>query len=105
MKKLVTLLTVCSLALAGSYALVSAGQAEDIYRKCKGCHGADGSKVPPGSSEQYVVKGKSKDVLLKAMHGYVDGTYGGSKAVIMKAQLKTLSDAEIEALAEYMAAF
>jgi len=46
-----------------------------------------------------VVNTLTKDEIKKALHGYKDGTYGGSMKTIMKGQAGGLSDAQIEAIA------
>lgn len=82
-------------------AAVQASDGADLYKRCKGCHGADGSK-PQG---EFVIKGKSADQLEAAMLGYKAGTYGGERKAIMVSQLGKLSDEEIRMLAEHMAGF
>jgi cytochrome c-type protein NapB len=64
---------------------------------CAGCHGANFEKKAMGVSK--VVNTLTKDEIKKALHGYKDGTYGGSMKTIMKGQAGGLSDAQIEAIA------
>lgn len=86
-----------SLATAG-------GNAEAIYVKsCKGCHGAGGEKLAPGSERP--IKGMTLEELKSSLAGYKSGTYGGPKKSIMERVMKRLSDEEVEALAEYTASF
>lgn len=86
----------------GAFATAQA-DGRSVYAKCIGCHGVDGTKAALGASPP--VKGQSADELEKKMHGYVDGSYGGSKKVIMVNMLKKLSPEEIREVAEYMAEF
>ncbi len=68
------------------------------YAKCVACHGANGEKVALGKSK--IIKDMSKEDFIKAMKGYKDGTYGGAMKGVMKGQVATLSDADIEAIAD-----
>lgn len=71
-----------------------------LYQVCSGCHGVDGSKVALGKSQ--VIKGWGAKKISDALHGYKNGTYGGAMKGLMGAQASKLSDAQIEALAEYI---
>ena len=64
---------------------------------CAGCHGASFEKKAMGVSE--VVNTLTKDEIKTALHGYKDGTYGGSMKALMKGQVAALDDAAIEAIA------
>ncbi|WP_455755760.1 c-type cytochrome [Sulfurimonas sp.] len=88
MKKMIVLL-----AMLGLSSLAMA----DAYKKCAGCHGADGSKVALGKSK--VISNMSKADIVAAMKGYQAGTYGGAMKGLMKAQAKGLSAADIDAIA------
>ena len=88
MKKVVVFLAVLglsSVAMAGSYA------------KCAGCHGQTGEKKALGKSK--VIKDMTKAEITAALHGYKDGTYGGPMKGLMKGQVKSLSEADITAIA------
>lgn len=67
------------------------------YAKCVVCHGANGEKVALGKSK--IIKDMSKADFIAAMKGYQDGTYGGAQKAVMAAQVKGLTDADIEAIA------
>jgi len=67
------------------------------YQKCVGCHGANGEKVALGKSK--VIKDMTKAEIITAMKGYKDGSYGGPMKGLMKGQSVSLSDADIEAIA------
>ena len=65
---------------------------------CIGCHGANFEKKAMGVSK--VVKDMSKEDIVKALKGYKDGSYGGSMKALMKSQVASLSDADINAIAD-----
>ncbi|WP_104698025.1 MULTISPECIES: c-type cytochrome [unclassified Helicobacter] len=94
MKKLVLLMAfgIASLCLADAPA---------VFKKCQACHGPTGQKLAPGSKA--TIAGLSKEKLLEDLKGYKAGTAdnGGNKK-IMYAQMKNVSDEDIEALAEYI---
>jgi len=67
------------------------------YAKCVACHGANGEKVALGKSK--VMKDMTKAEIMTSLKGYKDGTYGGPMKGVMIPQVKSLSDADIEAIA------
>ncbi len=93
MKKIVTIGLLASLMTTS---LLADGVA--AYKKCVGCHGANGEKVALGKSK--IIKDMSKNELAIALMGYQKGTYGGAMKALMKGQVKGLSKADIDALAE-----
>lgn len=64
---------------------------------CVGCHGAAFDKTALGKSK--VVKDMAKEDIVAALKGYKAGTYGGAMKAVMKGQVASLSDADIEAIA------
>ena len=64
---------------------------------CAGCHGANFEKHAMGKSK--IVKDMSKEEIVKALKGYKDGSYGGAMKGLMKGQVASLSDTDIEAIA------
>ncbi len=86
MKKVLLLTTIFACILAAS-----------PYQKCVGCHGANGEKAALGKSK--VIKDMTKAEIVTAMKGYKDGSYGGPMKGLMKGQAVSLSDADIEAIA------
>ncbi|MBZ4644362.1 MAG: cytochrome c [Deferribacteres bacterium] len=76
---------------------------EALYGKCKGCHGADGSKKAYGVANP--LKGQSQEDIINKLNGYKNGTYGGAQKNIMANQVKNLSDTDIKSLAEYISKF
>lgn len=74
--------------------------AAKIYSACAGCHGADGSKAALGKSQ--IIKGWDAQKTADALKGYKTGAYGGAMKGLMRGQVSKLSEAEIQALAEYI---
>ncbi len=68
------------------------------YKKCAGCHGANGEKVALGKSK--IINQMSKADIVAAMNGYKDGSYGGPMKGVMKGQVASLGDADIQAIAD-----
>lgn len=72
-----------------------------LYAKCTGCHGIDGKTKALGKSE--VISGQTKEDLIVKMNEYKAGTRNVSgMGSLMKAQMATLSDADLEAIALYL---
>lgn len=68
------------------------------YAKCVACHGTNGEKVALGKSK--IIKDMTKTEIISALNGYKDGSYGGAMKTLMKGQVTSLSDADIQAIAE-----
>ena len=64
---------------------------------CKGCHGASFEKKAMGKSKE--VNKMSKADIVTALKGYKDGSYGGAMKGMMKGQVASLSDADMDAIA------
>jgi cytochrome c len=92
MKKIVTIGLLASLMTTS---LLADGAA--AYKKCAGCHGANGEKVALGKSK--VIKDMGKKELADALVGYQKGTYGGAMKSLMQGQVKGLSKADIDGIA------
>jgi len=91
MKNLITKVAVGALLVtASSYAASTAA--------CIGCHGQSFEKKAMGKSK--IVKDLSKEDIVKALKGYKDGSYGGAMKAMMKGQVASLSDADMEAIAD-----
>ncbi|HIQ28147.1 MAG TPA: c-type cytochrome [Sulfurovum sp.] len=72
-----------------------------VYAKCAGCHGVDGKTKALGKSG--IVAGQSSTDLATALVEYKAGTRNvAGMGMLMKGQVASLSDAEIEAVATYM---
>lgn len=71
------------------------------YDKCKGCHGDDGKTVALGKSA--VIGGQSKEAIIASMNAYKEGTKNeAGMGALMKGQAASMSDENIEAVAEYL---
>ena len=77
--------------------ITSTASLADAYQKCVACHGANGEKVALGKSK--VIKDMSKADIEASLLGYQNGTYGGPMKGLMKGQVKSLSAADIAAIA------
>lgn len=75
----------------------------DLYIKCAACHGKNGEKKALGTSQ--IIKGWSVEQTVSALKGYKNKTYGGSMKTVMTSQVVTLSDEDIESLAQLIATF
>lgn len=91
MKRTIKLLAMGS--LIGASSLYAASVAA-----CAGCHGQHFEKKAMGVSK--VVKDMSKADIVAALKGYKAGTYGGAMKGIMVGQAKSLSEADIAAIAD-----
>ncbi len=94
MKKLALLLS-----LAGAISLFASDGA-GLYKKCASCHGAKGEKKALGKSAP--IAGWDVAKTTGALKGYKDGSYGAAMKGLMKGQVTSLSDADIDALATYI---
>ncbi len=71
------------------------------YAKCAGCHGKDGKTKALGKSA--VIAGQPKADLVKKMKEYKAGTRNvAGMGSLMKGQVASLSDADIDAIATYI---
>jgi len=71
-----------------------------IFSKCIGCHGKSAELAALRKSK--IIKGWSADKVVHALNGYTDGTYGGTMKGVMKSQIKSLSQDDINAVAKYI---
>ena len=93
MKKVISSIAVVTL-------LGISAHATQLYTKCAACHGEKGEKVSLGKS--LVIKDMSKEAFVSAMKGYKDGSYGKEQKALMKPQVATLNDAQIEEIANFI---
>jgi cytochrome c553 len=91
---------VLGIAVLGATSLLAADGAA-LYKKCAGCHGANGEKAALGKSQ--IIKGWDAQKTVDSLQGYKDGTYGGAMKGVMKGQVASMSDEDIKAVAEYIA--
>jgi len=80
---------------------VMADEGADLFKKCAACHGAQGEKAALGKSK--IIKDLGVAGVTTALKGYKDGSYGGPMKGMMKGQVTTLTDAQITAIASYIA--
>lgn len=91
-----------AMALAGATSLMAADGAA-IYAKCVGCHGANAEKAALGKSA--IIKGQDAALTVEALKGYKAGTLNkNGMGGLMKGQVAALSDEDMQAVAEYIAA-
>ena len=69
-----------------------------VNSKCKSCHGKDGAK---GKGKFPNLAGQHADYLVKQLQDYKSGA---RKNGTMKGQAKKLDDAQMKAIADYLAA-
>ena len=87
------------LAVVGSLTVATADGA--LYKKCAGCHGSTAEKKALGKSA--VIKGWDVEKTVTALKGYKAGTYGGAMKGLMKGQVASLNDEQIESIAKFIA--
>ena len=84
---------------AQSDALVQAGEKLAVEHRCRSCHSDDYN----GFRAAARLSGQREDVLLKALHDYKSGARVGSGVASMADVVSELSNADMQALAHYMA--
>ena len=90
-----------AMIFAGATSLMADGAA--VYAKCVGCHGANGEKAALNKSA--VITGQDAAKTVEQLNGYKAGTlnqYG--MGGLMKGQVAAMSDADIQAVSDYIAA-
>jgi len=92
---------ILGLAVLGSLTMLAADGAS-LYKKCASCHGKDAEKKALGKSA--VIKGWEAKKTVDALNGYKAGTYGGAMKGLMKGQVTSLNDEQIESIAKYIEA-
>ncbi|MBI4798345.1 MAG: c-type cytochrome [Desulfarculus sp.] len=103
MKSLAGAFILClGLALAWPPA-TPAADAQTLYARCAGCHGADGGKTALGVGKP--LKGMSAQEVARYLQGYKAKAIGGPQKAVMEAQAALLSDQDIQALAALISQF
>ncbi|MBI5430084.1 MAG: cytochrome c4 [Nitrosomonadales bacterium] len=69
---------------------------------CKSCHGITGKGLAPGNPVYPVIGGQHRDYLLGQMLKFRKGIRNNSTGGVMNTTVHSLSDAELEALADYV---
>lgn len=87
-----------STLIIGSFSTMLFADAAALYKRCATCHGANGEKAALGNKSK-VIKDMSKADIVASLKGYKAGTYGGAMKGMMAGQVKSLSDGDIEAIA------
>lgn len=90
MKKIV----LTSIFVAVTAAYLSAAS----FTACAACHGANGEKAALGKSK--IIKDLSKADFVSALKGYQDGTYGGAQKGLMVGQVKDMTEATMNEIAD-----
>ena len=80
--------------------LALSAQANPLYTKCVACHGAAGEKSALNKS--LIIKDMSKADFVSALKGYKDGTYGKEQKAMMKVQVATMTEAQMEEIASFI---
>ncbi len=94
MKKIALMLLVAGVSLM-------AADGAALYKKCAACHGAKGEKAALGKSA--VIGGVDTATLVADMKGYKAGTTNKKgMGALMKGQVASYSDADIDAVAVYI---
>ena len=69
---------------------------------CKSCHGDTGKGLSPDNPVYPVIGGQHKDYLLRQLMNFRNGIRNNSPGGVMNTTVHRLSDAELEALADYV---
>lgn len=90
------------LALLTLTAILGAADGAALYKKCAACHGANAEKAALGKSEK--IGGWEAAKVAEALHAYKAGTRNTQgMGALMKGQVSTFSDADIDAVSAYIA--
>lgn len=82
-------------------ATTSGPDGKALFAKCSACHGADGKTAALGKSN--IIAGQPKADLVTKIHGYKAGTRNTKgMGALMKGQVGSYSDAQIDAVAGYI---
>ncbi|NLU34904.1 MAG: c-type cytochrome [Wolinella succinogenes] len=90
-----------ALGMIFAAASLMAADGATLYKKCVACHGVKAEKPALGKSE--VIAGWDKAKLVEELKAYKAGTLNrNGMGAMMKGQMASFSDADIEAVAEYI---
>lgn len=99
MKKIFILSILCAVfSQANQHNTPKSGN--QIYKNCVSCHGLKGDNPALGKSAPINLMDEIQ--ISKALHGYIDETYGGELKTIMKIEAQKLTKEEIEAVSKYI---
>ena len=102
MKRVLCLLTLGILGLAGAQAMAEESPLEGgqlFAERCARCHGDDGAGSPGGTTPLHE---QAVGVIIEKLNGYKAGTYGGARKSTMEGVAQNLSEMEIAALAGHI---
>lgn len=71
-----------------------------LYKKCTGCHGQKAEKKALNKSA--IIKDWDAQKIANALRGYKEGTYGGAMKGVMKGQVVSMSNKEIDLVSKYI---
>ena len=103
MKKLTKTLSVAALTLVGmasTNAVAADGAALYTAKMCQTCHGVEGKA--PIMPMYPKLAGQNKEYALAQMKDIKSGKRNNGMAAAMKAMVANVSDAELEAIADYL---
>jgi len=83
-------------------AIFQQGIADSGVYACSSCHGKDGRGKDPNNSLFPVIGGQTKDYLLKQMNDFRSGDRKNDPAGMMGGIASKMTDAEIDAVAEFV---
>ena len=86
---------ILSVLIAGTTLMAADGAA--LWKKCAACHGQKGEKKALNKSQ--IIAGWDAAKTADAIKGYKAGTYGGPMKGLMKGQVASYSDADLDAFA------
>jgi cytochrome c553 len=78
------------------------GNITDMVMTCAYCHGGTGKGLDPSTAMYPVIGGQHKAYLLKQLKDFREDNRYNSPNIIMNKILRSLSDSELEALADYI---
>ncbi|MCF6436048.1 c-type cytochrome [Pseudoalteromonas sp. MMG022] len=99
-KKLICGVGLSVAALGANVVQAEDGKALYTAKMCQTCHGAEGKA--PIMPMYPKVAGQSKEYLLAQMKDIKSGARSNGMSAAMKAMVANVSDAELEAIAEYL---
>jgi cytochrome c len=92
---------IAAVLVAGAASIVNAADGATIFKRCIVCHGKSAEKVPPGGS--IVSATLSAEEIKKSLGLYkTDKNHGGKMKASMQLQMKTLSEEDINTVADYI---
>jgi cytochrome c553 len=78
------------------------GEASRKIVACNNCHGINGKGLEPNPSNIPVIGGQNKDYLSRQLTNFKKGDRSNSPDGVMNENTKSLTEAEIESLADYV---